>query len=151
MNIKKLQLRNTLRTLTLLTFALFTLSACKKDEASNPNAGKTIIKYEVLSSADFSQTPYSLQITYVNGTGQTVLAEEVKTSGKSWSKEVEVTTSQRPIPVFFACAGYTMISPTGTVNVYINGTLRGSSNFTNVTQAQSNYVFSGGVQNIVLN
>lgn len=130
MNIKKLQLRNTLRSLTVLTFAMVTLASCKKDEETTPK--NPTIKYEIIPGAPFTNstglgTNYSVNLTYTNATGQLQINEQLQLTGQTtFTKEVVLTSTQRPMPIHFVAAGFTSASGTGTttLNIYLDGVLK---------------------------
>lgn len=120
--------------LTLLTIAMLTITGCKKDDEAGPNGGKTVLKYEIVSTSPFQVitgigTNYSVNASYINATGNTQ-TEQSSVTGTTWSKTVEFTSTQRPIAISLIASGYTA-STTGTVtaNIYENGVLKANSVF----------------------
>lgn len=113
--------------LTSLMLTLFTFIGCKKDEEANPNSGKTILKYELVSSMPLKVYPisnFSLQATYTNSTGQ-VQVEKSSSTDTVWTKTVELTSTQRPDTIVFGCSGYTNgTSGAVTINIYDNDVLK---------------------------
>lgn len=111
-------------TLALLGLALFfsaSLSGCKKDSVSSSSTrGNVTVKYEIVLSSPIAPDGGYPFVGYTNGTGQTEVASF--TSGTTWSKEVKVTTDQRPLHLMFDPGVYILAS-SGTItgNIYING------------------------------
>lgn len=115
--------------LTLLTIAMLTFTGCKKEEDTSPSGGKTILKYELVSTSPFQVSValgYSIATQYSNSTGQ-IQAEDVISTGTTWTKSIELTATQRPIGLLFTAIGYTVgTSGKVTMNLYENDVLKAS-------------------------
>lgn len=130
------------------------LTSCNRDSYSN-NSSVTI-KYEIISTSSFQPlnlagvTSPSLIVNYVNEVG-TTQNEQLKIGGTSWSKEIKLTTPQRPIAINFSTGGYTKnTSGTVTIKVYINGQLRGSY-IANIYSSFMGYGnFAGTIYNVII-
>ena len=114
----------------LLTIVAILFVGCKKDEGASANGGKLILKYEVISTLPFqsiSTANYSLVASYTNATGQ-MQQEQLSITGTTWTKTVELTTTQRPLSIMLGGSGWTS-GTTGTVtaNVYENGVLKANT------------------------
>ncbi len=112
----------------LLTISLILFTGCKKYE--DAYGGKIILKYEIISTLPFQPLPSgstSLIASYTNATGQ-MQQEQLTITGTTWTKTVELTTTQRPLSIMFGGSGWTS-GTTGTVtaNVYENGVLKANT------------------------
>ncbi len=133
MNLTKQHLGNTLLSFALLNIIILTFSGCKKDEETSPK--NPIIKYEVISGAPFAIDSSlglntSLYINFTNATGQ-VETERLQLVGTStFTREITLTSTQRPISIYFTLSGLTSSLGTGTsiANIYMNGELKASQN-----------------------
>jgi hypothetical protein len=114
--------------ITCLVFIFF--NSCKKDEVIPSNSTKTILKYEIISSVPFAVLPtsnFSLSVSYTNATGQTQVEQSIIT-GTTWTKTVELTSSQRPINILAGGSGFTNgISGSVTINIYENDLLKATN------------------------
>lgn len=130
------------------------ITSCNRDSYSS-NSSITI-KYEVISTSSFQplnlagETFPSLVVHYINELG-IIQTDPLKIGGTSWSKEIKLTTPQRPIAVTFSAGGYTKnTSGTVTIKVYINGQLKGSYN-ANIYSSYMGYgIFSGTIYNVMI-
>lgn len=112
----------------LLSISAILFVGCKKDE--DAYGGKIILKYEVISTLPFqsiSTSNFSLIASYTNATGQ-MQQEQLNITGTTWTKTVELTTTQRPLSIMLGGSGWTS-GTTGTVtaNVYENGVLKANT------------------------
>ena len=129
--------------LLLLSIVTMFFAGCEKDSSS----GNVTLKYEIVSSSAFVPVVISgvqisppLTVTYANETGQQQ-REEINSTASSWSKTIQLTTTQRPIAIMFYVSGNTLnVSATGVVKIYANGVLKASQNVTN-----SNGIFVGNI------
>lgn len=127
----------------LLSIVVFLFAGCEKDSSS----GSVTLKYEIVSTSDFIPVVISgvqiappISVTYVNETGQQQ-REEINSTAPSWSKTIQLTTTQRPIPIMFYVSGNTLnVTGTGTVKIYANGVLKASQNVTIL-----NGIFAGNI------
>ena len=127
----------------LLTIVVFLFAGCEKDSSS----GSVTFKYEIVSTSAFIPVVISvvqlyppITVTYANETGQQQ-REEINSTASTWSKTIQLTTTQRPIPIMFYVSGNTLNVPgTGVVRIYANGVLKASQNVT-----ISNGFFAGNI------
>ena len=107
----------------------FGISSCSSNSTAggqvNPNAVGTpfTLKYEIITSSPAVSNPASQGIGYTNGTQQTEFDNSF-TSGSSWIKEINVTSTTRPFNTALVSGpGSITLSAPGTVtgNIYING------------------------------
>jgi len=142
MLVNMLNKNNPKYTLSILLALIITFTGCKKEDAAGPNGGKTILKYEIISTIPFAVLPtsnYSLSVNYTNATGQTQVEQTTITS-TIWTKTVELTSTQRPLGITLGGGGFTNgVSGSVTVNIYENDILKA----TNIGS-----VSSSGVQGI---
>jgi hypothetical protein len=109
--------------LVILTLIILTAS-CSND--SNSTSGNFTLKYEIITSSSIVASPLGsfTTIFYTNGTGQGV-TDYSFVSGTTWTKEVTVTTPNRPFIASLnpLSSGGVYLSAPGTVtsNLYVNG------------------------------
>ncbi len=129
--------------LLLLSIVVFLFAGCEKDSSS----GSVTLKYEIVSTSAFVPVVMSgvqlyppITVFYANETGQQQ-REEINSTASSWSKTIQLTTTQRPIAIMFYVSGHTLnVSGTGVVKIYANGVLKASQNVT-----VSNGLFTGNI------
>jgi hypothetical protein len=127
----KIQNNNKLKyALSIFVALLISITGCKKDDAASPNGGKTILKYEIISTIPFTVLPtsnYSLSVSYTNATGQTQVEQTTITSA-TWTKTVELTSTQRPLGITLGGSGFTNgVSGSVTINIYENDILKATN------------------------
>ena len=142
--------------LVILTLVILTAS-CKKSSSSNTSNstnGNFTLKYEVITSSPIvvANAAFGTPVfVYENGTQQ-IEYDYSFTSGTVWTKEVTVTTTNRPFqallqhqPPHVIC----LASPgTVTSNIYVNGNQ--VSHAVNPTQTASGVYFAVvGMQYII--
>jgi hypothetical protein len=109
--------------ITIFVALVITLIGCKKDEDANL---KTVIKYEINSSSlilggKIGSATYTSHISYTDELGNRI-DSTLKTSYKSWSKEVVIQQTQRPFKIYFGAVGVVESLPADvSINVYLNG------------------------------
>ncbi len=132
--------------LFLLTIC-FILNSC----SSETNISSVLIKYELTSTSPFTNINSlgvslpAVIVAYINETGQRQ-QEQLQISGTSWSKTINLKTSQRPVVVAMEASGNTQTnSGSVTLKVFVNGDIRGT-NVVNIGQNSiQNYgMFLGG-------
>lgn len=124
---------------------IFGFTGCKKDSGSE----SVTIKYEIVSSSPFKDLNISgtvfpaITVVYVNESGQQQ-TEQINSTALTWSKTIQLSTTQRPIPITFYTSTYTSnTSGTGIIRIYINGTLKSFLNCS-ITQNISGVGSFGG-------
>jgi hypothetical protein len=126
---------------------LFLISSCSSNNTTggqiNPNSVGTpfTLKYEIIASSPFNPPVTGLPgnfITYNNGTGQT--EQDNNFSGTTWTKEITVTTSNRPFISSLGTTLYFNVPGTMTGKIYVNGNL--VANVQNPTQGGGSTYFS---------
>jgi hypothetical protein len=100
------------------------LSACSTENPTNPSTTTPFqLKYEIITSAPTSTNfPFGpLSVIFINGTSQPE-NDTIPNGITQWSKEVTVTTTNRPYFVSFG-ANVVINSPSGTITgkIYQNG------------------------------
>jgi hypothetical protein len=132
--------------LLLTTVTLF-FEGCKKDSSSS--SGEVNLKYEIQSTTAFSTTAGgglfpAISVMYVNETGQQQ-REEINKTTSTWSKTIQLTSTQRPIPIMFYVSGFTSsTSGTGVVRIYVNGVVKASQNVS-ITPGSGFGIFGGNI------
>ena len=84
------------------------------------------MKYEIITPSSISTTPPAAgasSIQYTNATGQLEMDVSLTslTSGTTWTKEIVVTTSNRPFPAVMYAQLFLNTSGTAIGNIYVNG------------------------------
>ncbi len=116
--------------LIILVALTITFSGCTKD-GIDPSAPAVVVKYEIVSSdlvlgGSVGSSNYNVNVYYTNESGVKIL-ESVNKSFKTWTKQVTVNASQRPITVMFDVSGFVeSLSANVIINVYENDSLRGT-------------------------
>ncbi len=109
------------------------------------------IKYELTSTSPFTNinsvggTFPAVTVAYTNETGQRQ-QEQLQINGTTWSKVINLTTTQRPVAVVMEANGNTQNnSGSVTLKVYVNGSLRGTQVVNIGPSSFQNYgLFMGG-------
>ena len=106
----------------ILTLVIL-ISSCSND--SNSTSGNFTLKYEIITSSQVTADPLGgfTTIAYTNGTGQ-IITDYSFVSGTTWTKEVTVTTPNRPfVASLVPITGGVYLNAPGTVtsNLYVNG------------------------------
>jgi hypothetical protein len=136
-----------MKQILFLLATCLTLNSCSNDTSTNSIS----MKYELTSTSPFTNinsvggTLPAVTVAYTNETGQRQ-QEQLQISGTSWSKTINLTTSQRPVAVAMEANGNTQTnSGSVTLKVYVNGSLRGT-HVVNIGQSSfQNYgMFIGG-------
>jgi hypothetical protein len=108
--------------LLLLTLILF--FGCTPSTPSNPStSGNFTLKYEITTSVPVAYGPAPTvpnKLTYYNGTGQGE-EDQTFTSGTVWTKEITVTTPNRPFVGSLVGAIVLTAPGTATGKIYVNG------------------------------
>jgi hypothetical protein len=122
----------------LLSFSVFiTISSCTPDNPSTPGTPSPFtLKYEITTSVPVANSPIS-NMTYYNGTGQAEV-DQTFTSGTVWTKEITVTTPNRPFVGYLSGAIFLTAPGTATGKIYVNG--QAVASVTNPTSAGTNTV-----------
>ena len=125
--------------LVFFLFLLVTIQGCKKEETTssnnNSNNNKTILKYEIISpvptlpdSTLINSTGFKPVIIY-SGPSISVTSEYYKYSFKIWTKEIDITNSQRPFYASLNARCYVPVTTgTASMNIYVNGVLKANVN-----------------------
>ena len=106
---------------TLLTAILITVGCSKNNSSSNSTSSNPVIKYEIITSVPVTNTSAlgAISLMYLNGTDQ--WESTGFSSGTSWTKEFNITTSSRPFTCQFN-GRVSLVSPGSvTCNIYVNG------------------------------
>jgi hypothetical protein len=132
----------------LLTTVTLLFAGCKKDSSSS--SGEVTLKYEIQSTTAFSTLTAgggsfpAISVIYANETGQQQ-REEINTTTSTWSKTIQLTSTQRPIPIMFYVSGFTSsTSGTGVVRIYVNGVVKASQNVS-ITPGLGYGIFGGNI------
>ena len=109
----------------LLSFSVFiTISSCTPDNPSTPGTPSPFtLKYEITTSVPVAYGPVPSvpnKLTYYNGTGQGE-EDQTFTSGTVWTKEITVTTPNRPFVGYLSGAIILTAPGTATGKIYVNG------------------------------
>ncbi len=123
-------------TISIFLVSYLFLSGCSSNNTAggqvNPNTVGTpfTVKYELLTTSQFADVGLQL-IQYSNSTGQNENIQTNLAGLNYWSKSINVTASQRPLPLLFNCDVFVYITTPGsvTINMYINGSLKASSTY----------------------
>ena len=116
--------------LTLLFVISITIFSCSSNNSTggqvNPNnvGSPFTLKYEIITSSTIVAGPGGNfgTIFYENGSNQPEIDNSF-TSGTTWTKQVTVTTSNRPFLALLQVSNSIYMSAPGTVigNIYVNG------------------------------
>lgn len=117
---------------SLLLFIVVIFNSCSSNNTAggqvNPNTVGTpfTLKYEIITPSSISTTPPAAgasSIQYTNATGQLEMDVSLTslTSGTTWTKEIVVTTSNRPFPAVMYAQLFLNTSGTAIGNIYVNG------------------------------
>jgi hypothetical protein len=112
----------------------------------NPNTigSPFTVKYEIISSSPMiTSNGSNIGVMYMNASGQEEISQDLVSGSTTWSKTLNITTSSRPLQIIFSPGGgggvvYLASQGNVTLNMYINGSLKGS--ITNGSQ-----LLSGGI------
>jgi hypothetical protein len=147
--------RNLLLATIFLYLISFGISSCSSNNTAggqvNPNSVGTpfTLKYEIIASSPFNPPVTGLpgnSIVYRNGTGQT--GQDNNFSGTTWTKEITVTTTNRPFISSLGTTLYFNVPGTMTGKIYVNGNL--VANVQNPTQGGgSTYISTIGMSYLV--
>jgi hypothetical protein len=103
----------------LIVFLLISLFSCSTNNPVNTSSSSEFtLKYEIRTSVPV--TSNLITLLYTNGTGQYQLDQSF-VSGNVWSKEVTVTTPNRPFFAFLNWGSVLSTSGTATGKIYVNG------------------------------
>lgn len=98
------------------------LFGCTPDSpASSGTSSPFTLKYEITTSVPVTIIGgVTSSFSYTNGTGQSQ-TDQTFTSGSSWTKELTVTTPNRPFMASLSGAVILSASGTATGKIYVNG------------------------------
>lgn len=99
--------------------AIIFFSCTPENQVNTGTPAPFTLKYEITTSVPIEFIPGTSVITYYNGTGQQ--ERETFTSGTTWTKEVTVTTPNRPFMAFLVGGVTLSTSGTATGKLYVNG------------------------------
>lgn len=129
--------------LSLATLILINFSCKKENNNTNNNITSPFeIKYEIICTSKVKASLYNLVVSYINSTGQ-IQTESLSdiSSGSPWVKNVNVTSSSRPLELNLLLSSsypsyYLILQNSGSIvqNLYINGVIVASS--TNQSESQ---------------
>jgi hypothetical protein len=133
---------------SLLLFIVVIFNSCSSNNTAggqvNPNSvgSPFTLKYEyVLTSPALNGPLGSQTFIYTNATGQVETASGLTNGDMTWTKTITVTTGTRPLFIQLGQATVQMSSAGSvTANIYINGTLKASSN--NPSVSNSGFFYS---------
>jgi len=121
-------MKKTVNLILLLLGSVFLLNSCYSNNTAggqvNPNTVGTpfTLKYEIITSSPIVVNQSNSSIGYLNGTGQ-LQFDNSFSIGTTWTKEITVTTPNRPLNITLSTLGSLLLTPgTATGNIYINGT-----------------------------
>lgn len=128
-------MKRTIKSILVITSAVLLSVSCKKSSSntSNSTSGNFTLKYEIIATSSIVRLNGAFpSITYENGT-QAPETDNSFTSGTTWSKELTVTTPNRPFEAILTTSIGLSSPGTVTANIYVNGTI--VSHSTNPTTA----------------
>jgi len=114
------KMKKNIKSIILFTTLVILIASCKKSNSSNTSnstIGNFTLKYEVITSSPITQ---SSTFQFENATQQNEWDYNF-TSGTTWTKEVTVTTPNRPFSAILVGGATIGVLGTVTSNIYVNG------------------------------